>query len=304
MSVPSWKITYTYENPKSEKPRTALTPGGAQQSRHDRVRHLVFEDVGRPVPLRVDDDLRIGQIRQRVEPDLLQGVDGQDAKHHDREQGDVPVDRAVLDDAPDEGVLPRPSVRTGAVRIHLPPPGPAGALLSLPLRRLRRRGGCRPSGSARRAASIPSRAGNWRGPRPVPPLLCRRGSAPCRRRGRPTFTSRGSKRPSPMSTNAIRRTPVSISAESGTTTPVSPPRSSDTSTNIWGLEPQPRIGKIEPHFQRAGLGGRPWGGYRRLCPFASFPGRPPSRASPSVPRARTAPRIRRGPPRSRRGRDP
>ena len=27
MSVPSWKITYTYEKPKSEKPRTAFTFG-------------------------------------------------------------------------------------------------------------------------------------------------------------------------------------------------------------------------------------------------------------------------------------
>jgi hypothetical protein len=27
MSVPSWKMTYTYEKPKSEKPRIAFTLG-------------------------------------------------------------------------------------------------------------------------------------------------------------------------------------------------------------------------------------------------------------------------------------
>ena len=63
------------------EPPDGLDMRSAQQRRHDRVRHLVLDDVGGPVPLRVDDDLRVGQVRQRVETDLLEGVDGERAQY-------------------------------------------------------------------------------------------------------------------------------------------------------------------------------------------------------------------------------
>ncbi len=44
----------------------------AEQRGDDRVGDLVFDDVGRAVPARVDDDLRVGQVRQRIQADPLQ----------------------------------------------------------------------------------------------------------------------------------------------------------------------------------------------------------------------------------------
>ena len=43
----------------------------AEEGGDDRVRDLVLEDVGAPVPARVDDDLRVREVGDGVERDLL-----------------------------------------------------------------------------------------------------------------------------------------------------------------------------------------------------------------------------------------
>ena len=76
--------------------------------------HVVVHPHGQPGPvidlMDVVEDIRergIGfrAVGQRVEADLLEGVDGERAQRGHREQRQVPVDRAEPDDALDEGVL-------------------------------------------------------------------------------------------------------------------------------------------------------------------------------------------------------
>ena len=62
--------------PEVRVPAHGLHARRAEQRAGDRIGHLVLDDVGRPVPPRVDDDLGIRQVGQRVEADLAQHVDG------------------------------------------------------------------------------------------------------------------------------------------------------------------------------------------------------------------------------------
>ena len=58
----------------------------AEKRRHDRVGDLVLEDVGAPVPARVDDDLRVREVGNRVERHPLHDADRED--DDDRVDGD------------------------------------------------------------------------------------------------------------------------------------------------------------------------------------------------------------------------
>ncbi len=80
-------------------PANRLDLRRAEQRAGDRVGHLVLDDVGRPVPPREDDHLRVGQVRQRVEPDLAQHVDGSHDGGRGREDHQQAIARRELDDA-------------------------------------------------------------------------------------------------------------------------------------------------------------------------------------------------------------
>ena len=57
--------------------------GGGQKRRDDRIGDLVFNDVGRlPVPWRVDNDLHIGDIGQRIERECA--LESPDTSQHQR----------------------------------------------------------------------------------------------------------------------------------------------------------------------------------------------------------------------------
>ena len=45
---------------------------GSEHGGHDGVSHLVFQDVRRHVPFRVDDDLNVGNVRESVEGNAAQ----------------------------------------------------------------------------------------------------------------------------------------------------------------------------------------------------------------------------------------
>ena len=69
-----------------------------------RVRDLVFDQIGTAAhPLRVDDDLRVGQIRQRVERRLADGVGGPQRQREDGREDDPLVADRQFDDAFDHG---------------------------------------------------------------------------------------------------------------------------------------------------------------------------------------------------------
>ena len=64
------------------EPADGLHPRRAQQRRDDRVGHLVLDDVRAAVPPRVDDDLRVGEVRQRVERDVANRPPGEREQRH------------------------------------------------------------------------------------------------------------------------------------------------------------------------------------------------------------------------------
>ena len=77
----------------------------AEQRGDDRVGDLVLDDVGAAVPARVDDDLRVREVRDRVHRDRPQGVDGEEDERGRRQEDDPAVLRAPLDDGAGHGRL-------------------------------------------------------------------------------------------------------------------------------------------------------------------------------------------------------
>ena len=71
----------------------------AEERRRDRIRHLVFDDVGTAIPFREDDDLRVGEIGQRIDGDVLDAPDTDRHEHADDDDDDAAVGRAPADDA-------------------------------------------------------------------------------------------------------------------------------------------------------------------------------------------------------------
>ena len=80
--------------------------GGAEQGRHDWVGDLRFDEVGAALPPRVDDDLRVAEVGQRVERHVPErpGAGERGGAGEQQDQEAMP-DRDV-DDALDHGVAP------------------------------------------------------------------------------------------------------------------------------------------------------------------------------------------------------
>ena len=75
----------------------------AKQRRHDRIRDLRLDDVGAAIPPRVDDDLRVAEVGNRVERHVLERVHaGERRGGHEQQDEELVPDREV-DDAVDHG---------------------------------------------------------------------------------------------------------------------------------------------------------------------------------------------------------
>ena len=76
---------------------------GAEHRRHDRIRDLRFDEVGAAIPPRVDDDLRVADIGDRVERHVPQRERaGERRGAHEQQDEELVLDREV-DDALDHG---------------------------------------------------------------------------------------------------------------------------------------------------------------------------------------------------------
>ena len=75
----------------------------AKHRRHDRIRDLRLDDVGAAIPPRVDDDLRVAEVGDRVERHVPQRVRaGERGRAHEQQDEELVPDREV-DDAVDHG---------------------------------------------------------------------------------------------------------------------------------------------------------------------------------------------------------
>jgi hypothetical protein len=77
-----------------------------EERRDDRIRHLVLDDVGAPVPAREDDDLRVGEVGDRVQRDVPHAPRGRRDGDERGEEHEAAVVRAVSDDARDHRRVP------------------------------------------------------------------------------------------------------------------------------------------------------------------------------------------------------
>ena len=79
----------------------------AEEGGGDGIGDLVLDDVGAPVPARVDDDLRVGEVRQRVERDVPHRPRRPDERDDRRGEDEVPVLGGEADDSLDHGASVR-----------------------------------------------------------------------------------------------------------------------------------------------------------------------------------------------------
>ncbi len=77
--------------------------GAPRSARRDRIGDLVLEDVGAPVPARIDDHLRVGEVGDRVEWDVPRRPNGDEKRRAGEEEHEHPVAGAEFDDALDHG---------------------------------------------------------------------------------------------------------------------------------------------------------------------------------------------------------
>ena len=76
----------------------------AEHRRHDRIRDLRLDEVGAAIPPRVDDDLRVAEVRDRVERHVPQRARaGERGGAHEQQDEELVPDREV-DDAVDHGL--------------------------------------------------------------------------------------------------------------------------------------------------------------------------------------------------------
>ena len=80
----------------------SLDVGGAQHRGDDRVGDLVLDDVRTAVPARVDDDLRVRQIRDRIQRNVAGAPDGPQHRHDGEDQHDELIVGGPLDDLLDQ----------------------------------------------------------------------------------------------------------------------------------------------------------------------------------------------------------
>ena len=80
------------------EPPDRLDLGRPEQRRGDGIRHLVLEDVGAPIPARVDDDLGVGEVGDRIERDVPDRPHGPDDRDAGQDEDEEPVPGAELDD--------------------------------------------------------------------------------------------------------------------------------------------------------------------------------------------------------------
>ena len=78
---------------------------GTQHRGDDRIGDLILDDVRASVPAGVDDDLRIGQIGNRVQRHLTHPVVGPDDGHQSEDDHQVLVAGTELDDAVNHGLV-------------------------------------------------------------------------------------------------------------------------------------------------------------------------------------------------------
>ena len=190
-----------------------------EQSRRDRIRHLVFDDIRGPVPTGVDNDLRIREVGDSVNRLI---VEGPYADRHDRSR--EYQDYELLPGAPVNDFFYHNSATSLAGRViviighayalQLPPETEAFSF---------------DSESRRKFAPVTTFS-----PSETPCLISYRF-----RTRTPSVTSRGSNTPFPLATKTIFRSPVAMTALSGTAIPfpLAPPMT--TSAYISGFNSLP-----------------------------------------------------------------
>src|SRR5215212_1060818 len=120
-----WK---TQPTPVASGPSSVCTPWGsrdwileryssvrrrAQEGGDDRIGDLVLDDVRAAVPLRIDDDLRVGEVRQRIERNPVHRPQpDKDERRDDGERGE-----AVGGAEADEAVNHERALRSSAQRL-------------------------------------------------------------------------------------------------------------------------------------------------------------------------------------------
>src|SRR5262249_28529865 len=75
------------------------------------VRDLVLDDVGAPVPARVEDDLRVREVGDRVQRDVLDRHDREHDEHRRHEEDEKAVPRRELDEPRDHLRFSRADLR-------------------------------------------------------------------------------------------------------------------------------------------------------------------------------------------------
>ena len=90
----------------------------AEHGPHDRVRDLVLDDVGAPVPAGVDDHLRVAEVRDRVQREAVHRPPAEDGRGGRQGKDEESVPGGEIDDAVDHGRL-SPLAIAGAGLIRL-----------------------------------------------------------------------------------------------------------------------------------------------------------------------------------------
>ena len=81
------------------KAADGLDLGGAEHGADDRVGDLVLDDVGAAVPARVDDDLRVAEVGDGVQGDMVHRPPAVDGGSRDQGEYDEAITRGKIDDA-------------------------------------------------------------------------------------------------------------------------------------------------------------------------------------------------------------
>src|SRR3954469_6381815 len=183
-----------------------LHPRRSQHVGGDRIGDLVLDDVGAAVPARVDDDLRVAQVRQGIERDVLRAPEGSAEGHEDPREDEAAMLRGEADDLLDHGLL-----RACGFDADLEPRAASAAFR-------------RDSESTRKLARTTTRSPGCTPERTSTVSLS----------ASPASTSRGSKRPSARETKTTLRSPESRIESAGTRRPSCGRVWKTTSPNISG----------------------------------------------------------------------
>ena len=84
----------------------ALTFGSPEEGADDRIGHLVLEDVGAPVPARIDDDLGVREVGDGVDGNVAERVHGVADGGSGGQQDQEGIRGAPADDPPEDSLRP------------------------------------------------------------------------------------------------------------------------------------------------------------------------------------------------------